>query len=126
MKIKLIIPRLPKSGNKIQNWHYHKRHEYNLDWYSEIMVCWRYYQDDHKIPQNLPLEKAKITVTFFFPDKRKRDKENYIRGAKPIIDGLIYAGIIKDDNWEDIETQYYKGYDKENPRTEIIVSKVTD
>jgi len=124
MRIKLVIPKLPKSGNKIQNWHYHKRHQYNQDWYDEVTICWRYYQEDHKIP-NLPIKRAKVILTFYFPDRRKRDKENFVRGAKPIIDGLIYAGIIKDDNWDDIETQYYKAYDKQYPRTEILVEEIS-
>lgn len=121
--IKLTIPYLPKSGNTLQNYHWAERKEYNDNLYSEVMVAWRYYREDNKIPK-LPFEKAKIVFTLYFGDRRVRDKDNYVRGLKPMQDSLVHQGIIKDDRWDAIQTEYYQRYDKEHPRTEILIEEV--
>ena len=72
---------------------------------------------------NLPWEKAEISFYIYFPTKHKRDKINFAAGLKPALDGLIQVGIITDDNWDNIEDQYYKRYDKEKPRTVIMINE---
>jgi len=126
MTIILQIPRLPESGNKIQNMHYHERSDYNNSWYEEVALAWRIYQIDleNDLSDRLPLKKAKVTFTLYFPDRRRRDKDNMIRGLKSCKDGLIHAGIIQDDDWSSIEDTYKRGYDKKNPRTEIKIEEV--
>lgn len=125
MKIKLIIPRLPESGNKIQNWHYHKRHKYNEEWYKEVYFAFAKWHAEQKgAIKGLPLNRATITFTLYFPDRRKRDKDNYIRSCKPIQDALVRCGILRDDDWDSIETKYRRGYDKETPRTEIEIKEI--
>ena len=50
-----------------------------------------------------PVSAALITVTF--KEKRlSRDPDNIIAGIKFILDGLVHAGILKDDSF-----QYVKG-----------------
>jgi len=48
-------------------------------------------------PMN-PYEKSHITVTFVAKDKRRRDPDNLIASMKPYIDGIVRAGVIKDDS----------------------------
>lgn len=44
-------------------------------------------------------ERAKVTVTFRWPDRRRRDVHNYMRlVVKPIIDGIVEAGVLPDDD----------------------------
>ena len=53
-----------------------------------------------------------IHFTFQFKAKRNRDMDNFIGGAKFIIDGLKDAGIIPDDNSDivkSITVQFKKG-----------------
>lgn len=66
-----------------------------------------------------------IQITIFFPDKRRRDPDNFEPIKKPIMDGLVQAGVIKDDsskdyNWKRLEMEY----DKDNPRVEIEVEEL--
>lgn len=122
--IKLTIPYLPESGNYLQNIHWTERAEYNVRWYDEVSLAWRYYREENRIPKNLPFKRAKIILTLYFGDKRRRDKDNYIRGLKPTVDSLIHEGIIQDDRWETVRTEYRKGYDKEHPRTEIKIEEI--
>lgn len=44
-------------------------------------------------------QRAHITVTIRFPDKRRRDVSNlYPYVAKPLVDGLVDARVIPDDD----------------------------
>ena len=121
--ITLAIPYLPISANKLQNYHWAMRKKYVDDWYVNMMVAWRYYQEEHEIPK-LPFEKAKIVFTLYFKDRRVRDRDNYIASLKGCQDSLIHLGIITDDNWDAIQTVYYQRYDKEHPKTIIQIEEI--
>lgn len=69
-----------------------------------------------------PIELAAVTLCYHFPDKRRRDPDNY--SGKFILDGLVNAGVIKDDSFSNINLKLLGKYDKENPRTEIIIEEV--
>lgn len=64
-------------------------------------------------------EKAIVEITYYFPDKRRRDPDNY--AGKLILDGLTARGVIEDDSFNNIELILRGGYDKNNPRTEIEI-----
>lgn len=68
---------------------------------------------------------AKIIITFYERD-RKRDADNIIGGgAKYILDGLVMAGIIKDDSQKYVELSIAPiKIDKLNPRVEITITGV--
>ena len=44
--------------------------------------------------------RAKLTLTFVFPVKRRRDTDNLYSRAKGCVDGLVHGGWIKDDSIE--------------------------
>ena len=68
------------------------------------------------------LEKSIVTLTYYFKTKHERDPDNY--SGKFILDGLVNAGVLVDDNFNCIELRLRGGYDKKNPRTEIQIIKV--
>lgn len=45
-----------------------------------------------------PLERAHITITIDWPDQRRRDPANWSPTAKAIVDGLVDAGLLPDDD----------------------------
>jgi len=142
MTITLIIPRLPESGNKTRKYSGWKRQEYRDLWHEEVIVaCYRLRADS--LPRvcpiwseelrdilGLPWPKVKVTITLYFPDKRKRDEDNMRQGLKPCVDGLVNAGIIEDDEWyphQKCRMEPLVGkYDKENPRTVIEVEEIKE
>lgn len=71
-------------------------------------------------PQN-PLERAVVRIVYHFPDKRRRDPDNY--SGKMILDGLVRAGIISDDSFLCIDLQLQAVYDK-GGYTEIFIEEV--
>lgn len=63
-------------------------------------------------------DECSIVLKFFAPDNRSSDLTNK---AESIMDLLVDAGILKDDNWFVVNTLtlQFGGVDKENPRVEI-------
>lgn len=107
-----IIPMIPPSINRYigrdNKWEYYTEKQ---NWKANcFLFC---------SPKPIkPIEKAEIIITFFFKDKRRHDADNY---QKFLLDGLVSAGIIADDDFEHISVTCKGGYDKNNPRTEIEV-----
>lgn len=68
---------------------------------------------------------ANIVITFYERDK-KRDADNVIGGGtKYILDGLVMAGIVKDDSQKYVELSIGPiKTDKLNPRVEITITGV--
>lgn len=44
------------------------------------------------------VERAHIEITVTWPDRHRRDVNNWQPTAKPIVDGLVKAGLIPDDD----------------------------
>jgi Holliday junction resolvase RusA-like endonuclease len=47
-----------------------------------------------------PMEKASLKLTYVFPQRRRRDPDNFSAMGKYIADGLVLAGVIEDDSAE--------------------------
>lgn len=66
-----------------------------------------------------------IKAVFYVPDNRRRDLSNYIEA---IADILVHYRVIGDDCWQVVEN--WDGsrmrVDKDNPRTEIVISKARE
>jgi len=62
---------------------------------------------------------VKVSVWYYFKDKRRRDIQN----DKLTFDGLADGGIYKDDN-QIYELCLYKRFDKKCPRTEILIETI--
>ena len=89
------IPILPDSLNKYagrQNvWEYRQKKQ---GWKQIVNIYCR-----PKPPK--PFEKATVKLHYIFPDGRRRDPDNY--AGKMVLDGLVAAGILKDDSFNCIE-----------------------
>ena len=68
--------------------------------------------------------KAHYTFTWYRKNKRN-DPDNVQVGTKYIFDGLIKAGVLKNDGWNEVGgISHFFRTDKNNPRVEIEVSEV--
>jgi len=80
------------------------------------MVAW----STKRLPK---FKKVALIITWYEPN-RHRDPDNIMAGQKFIIDGLVTAGIIPNDNQKHIKGILHKfAIDKENPR---IVVEIVD
>ena len=113
--MKIIINCIPPTINKYIGrtnfWEYHadKTRIHNL-----VKMC--------TVGYNPKFKKCKMIVTYYFKDKRRHDPSNY---DKMLLDALVEANIIEDDNYNVIKEFTTIGkYDKENPRTEIEIEEM--
>jgi len=81
------------------------------------MVAW--------IAKKLPkFEKVSLIITWYEPDRR-RDPDNIMAGQKFILDGLVIAGVIPNDNQKHIQQILHQfEIDRKNPRIEVEISEV--
>jgi hypothetical protein len=71
--------------------------------------------------------RAMISLQFYFPDNIRRDLLNAAQGCKPIIDGIVDAGIMAGDHWQVLSVGRIScDIDKANPRVEITVEPLVD
>jgi hypothetical protein len=69
---------------------------------------------------NRKIEKCNMTFISYFKTRIRKDVDNTV--PKFILDGLVDSGLITDDDSLHIESLTLKcGWDKERPRTEIII-----
>lgn len=92
--------RIPHNGTNARM-HWSDRKAWNDAWYTEIKFQWLSvpWADRPKVP----LERPKVTITFFAV--RKFDRDGAHSAAKPLLDGLRYANILKDDDEEHVDLQ---------------------
>ena len=111
-----VIEDVPPSNNKFIGrnniWEYQ---EYKKLWQKYIlMLC---------LPRpEKPIKRARVIIDYYFKDKRRRDPDNF--SGKMILDGLVRAGILEDDSFNNIELVLKAEVDKEKPRTEITVKEL--
>ena len=74
---------------------------------------------------NLMLDKFEMTFITYMPTRRRIDPDNTV--PKFLLDAFTEAGFIKDDDGQHLCSLTLRtGYDKDNPRTEIIIKTVDD
>jgi len=69
-----------------------------------------------------PPEKALVTITYHFPDRRRRDPDNYC--GKVLLDGLTKARAIRDDSFDHISLLLRQGPCDGKARTVIRIDSI--
>lgn len=116
--IKIVIPAIPPSNNKYMG--RGSKYVQQVQYQSEKQQ-WAWYIRSFAKYQGKPIEKAVVKITYYFKDKRRRDPDNY--AGKFILDGLVDAGILVDDSFNNIELVLRGKWDKKKPRTEIEIKE---
>ena len=115
--MKITIKDIPPSINEFignsRNFNYYRREKERWHWLIKAAI-------KEKPPK--PIDKAIVHIKYYFPDKRRRDPDNY--AGKFIHDPLVREGILVDDSFDHIKTASSGTVDKENPRTEIYIEEV--
>jgi crossover junction endodeoxyribonuclease RusA len=114
-RMQIVIPgRTHPSLNEWVHWHWAKKAQEKESWIEEI--GWLAKQE--KIA-GLELQNARVEIRYYFPTKHRKDADNYT--PKFLMDSLVQAGVIVDDNASDVYINWKILYDKDNPRTEIHI-----
>ena len=119
--IKLIIPRVTISNNKLLRMHWAKKMLLKRMWEDEIRVeLYRLTRENPSFFDKYKVNKKK-KVSIISYRKAFCDRDNFIGGLKPVLDGLIKNGLILDDNQNWIDLCAEQRHDPKNKRTEIII-----
>lgn len=119
--LKLTILEIPPSNNKFMG---RGSKNYQAFAYQEEKKRWAWLvrQALGRTYIKLPKKNAVVKIKYYFKDRRRRDPDNY--SGKFILDGLVHAGVLADDSFNNIELILRGGYDRKNPRTEIEIEEV--
>ena len=52
---------------------------------------------------SFPFTKARLNLTFVFPEQRRRDRDNLLARFKPGLDAIVDAGLLLDDDAKHLE-----------------------
>lgn len=78
----------------------------------------------YSIKDKRPLKCVNILITWYMPNKRQ-DKDNITAGQKFIIDGIVLAGVLKNDGWNEINDIYHSfKVCKKRPRVHVSLIEV--
>lgn len=77
-----------------------------------------------KAAKSKTFNRARIKYRFFVGDNRRRDSANLIQSQKPAIDGLVDAGVIRDDCWQALRIVGVDVViDRDKPRVELVIEE---
>lgn len=93
--LKLDIPAVPPSPNRILGKHWSTKAKVKNEWL--LLVRSQY------LPSGRSKEKRRAVITLYHA--RLYDKDNLYASVKPVVDSLVHWGILKNDNedWVDLE-----------------------
>ena len=90
-------PLLPRSRSNLRQ-HYYRRHHEDQEIQSQLLPLFLAAR-----PRE-PLTACRLEVRFTFPDRQRRDLDNYLSGLKPWLDAAVAAGLLAEDRWECLHT----------------------
>lgn len=87
----------PMTTNEYRNAHYHVIAKEKREWERIVAIeCKR----QHIKPM---VYANKVTLVFYFNRRGTRDSDGHATCGKPMLDGLVKAGIFKDDSFDYIK-----------------------
>lgn len=98
-KTSFVIEGLPKTYNSIGRQHWSVKAKEARLWIGLVRVSLK------DIP-SIPFKKAKLTLTRF--STSRPDPDGLASSFKHVIDGLVRAGVIENDKFENIGSPEYK------------------
>lgn len=109
----LQIPDVPPSLNVWKNWHWSKQGQYKQQLKDDITKLAMAF----KLPK---YQRATVLIKYYFRTNRRRDPaDNY--APKFLMDALVTAGVLVDDNGDLVSVQVAMEFDKDKPRTEVFI-----
>lgn len=115
MTWRYTVPRLPESHNRyIGRTNFREYQASKRQWEGLIRSFCR------PVPSE-PLSRARVTLLYCFADRRRRDPDNY--SGKMILDGLVRAGVLLDDSFQNIELSLAALFGCAERKTVIVVEE---
>ena len=98
--MRIEVSQLP-PGSSSPNWrgHWGSKYKDSKVYHGAVFYCCvdarnRGYREG----MSFPFTKARLDLTFVFPEYRRRDRDNMLSSAKPGIDAIVDSGVLLDDD----------------------------
>ena len=102
MSIRIEVPQLPPSEaspNARPFWA--EKYTTNKQYHHDVFYCCVDARNRAlKEGKAFPFLKAKLNLTFIFPEERRRDRDNILASFKKGLDAVVDAGLLLDDDSE--------------------------
>lgn len=96
--LRFSLPGHPENDNVRRRWHWSQRSAHDNEWKTNARWAALYAkQEAESDGLRFPFDRVDVRYTFIKPTKRARDTDNAGAATKPILDGIVAAGIIPDD-----------------------------
>lgn len=96
--IVVTVPGIPPSPNQTRREHWAKRAAEARSWRDAALYAALDTRNRHP-QQQFPIRSARLRVVIVSPTSVRRDPDNVIASVKPILDGIVRAGILADDSF---------------------------
>lgn len=106
--MRIEVTQLPPVSSS-PNWrgHWREKHQAGEVYHDAVFYCcvdarnraWLAGSD----PITFPFTRARLDLTFIFPEYRRRDRDNCLSRAKPGLDAIVHAGLLIDDDSEHLQ-----------------------
>lgn len=111
----IVVDHLPPTNNRFMG------NSRNFNEYRRTKEMWHWLiRAAIKAKPDKPIERAEVHIRYYFPDRRRRDPDNY--SGKMLLDPLVREGILRDDSFANVELRLSATVDKTRPRTEITIT----
>lgn len=95
----MTVPGIPPSPNSTRREHWAKRAAAAREWKRDAFYAAMEARELHRGMVKFPLQSAALRIVIVSPTRVRRDPDNAIASAKPLIDGLVKAGVLSDDSF---------------------------
>ncbi len=123
--IEFELEGLPPGPNVRVNYHWRKRAKVDKQWKYDTTYAAMEAMNAHQWAGNFlwPVVNPVVSIVHYLPDKRRRDADNLRAATKNVMDGLVEAGLIRDDSLDEIgEVIHTYEYRKGKPGLKITVA----
>jgi len=103
--MRIEVPQLPPFSSS-PNWRgfWPERHKAGKVYHGAVFYCCVDARNRGYLQgMSFPFIKARLDLTFVFPEQRRRDSDNLLARFKPGQDAIVDAGLVIDDDTEHLE-----------------------
>ena len=104
MNIRIEVTQLPPVSSS-PNWrgHWAERYQAAMAYRDAVYYSCVDARNRAIASGTLAFVRAKLSLTFVFPERRRRDRDNLLSRFKPGLDGIVASGLVVDDDAEHLE-----------------------
>jgi len=103
--VRIEVTQLPPFSSS-PNWrgHWGNRYKEARVYHNAVFYCCVDAKNKgYREGMSFPFTKARLNLTFIFPQQRRRDEDNLLSRFKPGLDAIVDAGLLLDDDAEHLE-----------------------